>query len=179
MAAISVGRACVAGIVALFCAATEAAPSTVPACTSIPQSAAYPAPVEKVAARPTLQKNTGFSRRFTTRLSGALRSQPVDFAGHYVITTFGCGSGCLYGGIVDVKTGQAHELPWALYIAGQLGDWESALKHEAGSRLLAVRGAINETDEPAQERYFEWTGTALKPICTRRLELDTRTGMVR
>ena len=150
-----------------------------PPCDTLPMFADYGVRADPVAKRPPLRKDTQFSRMFVTRLSNALRDSPVDFAGHYVITTFGCGSGCVYGGIVDAKTGQAYELPWAIYMAGHLGGWDSALKHEAGSRLLALRGALNEADEPPQERYFEWTGKALKPICTRRLELDPRTGMVK
>lgn len=45
------------------------------------------------------------SRMFTTRLSEALKSGP-NFAGHYAVTYFGCGTGCQDNYVIDVTTGK-------------------------------------------------------------------------
>jgi len=143
-----------------------------------PAYKAYAVAVDRHGKRPALQRDSKFSNLFRTRLSEALRDMPVNFAGHYVVTEFGCGSGCVHGGIIDTRTGQAHELPWPVYVR-DIGDWDSPFRHEAGSRLFAVRGVLKDMNEPPLERYFVWTGKALEPVCTRRLQVDQRTGDVR
>jgi len=143
-----------------------------------PAYKAYAVAVDRQGKRPALQRDGKFSNQFRSRLSEALRDDPINFAGHYVVTTFGCGSGCMHGGIIDTRTGQAHEWPWPVYVR-DIGDWDSPFRHEAGSRLLAVRGVLKDMNEPPLERYFVWTGKALESVCTRRLQVDQRTGDVR
>ena len=49
---------------------------------------------------------------FRTRLNEAARSGDVNFAGRYILTTWGCGSGgCREGAIVDAKNGDVFWLP--------------------------------------------------------------------
>lgn len=49
---------------------------------------------------------------FRTRLNAASESQLVNFAGHYILTTWGCGSGgCVDGAIIDAKSGDVFWLP--------------------------------------------------------------------
>jgi hypothetical protein len=40
--------------------------------------------------------------------------QPPNFAGHYRVTIWGCGTECLEGGVVDLATGKVIELPTSL-----------------------------------------------------------------
>lgn len=47
---------------------------------------------------------------FRTRIRGSLRDG-VNFAGHYVIVTFGCGTQCVTGYITDIETGQVYDMP--------------------------------------------------------------------
>ncbi len=56
-----------------------------------------------------------FSRRFRTRLDNAISNQKLSFAGHYLVTGWGCGSsGCNTGAVIDAKTGVATPFPTSL-----------------------------------------------------------------
>lgn len=124
----------------------------------------YPAKPEKLTKRARLKINNDFSETFPTRLKEALREDPVNLAGHYILLSFGCGSGCLYGGIVDVTTGQATRLPFTLGFFRDI-QREEAIVTRADSRLVSVRGAIKTMQEPLMDRFFEWDGKQLKPVC--------------
>ena len=52
------------------------------------------------------------SRSFKTRITEAYSDGTViDFAGHYIISAFGCGAGCIMGFMVDVRDGKIYDLP--------------------------------------------------------------------
>lgn len=124
----------------------------------------YPAKPVTLKKRARLKVNNEISETFPTRFRQALREEPVNLAGHYILVNFGCGSGCLYGGIVDIKTGQATSLPFTLSFFFDI-QREEPMLHRADSRLLSVRGAIKSIQEPLMERFFEWDGKKLKPVC--------------
>lgn len=48
-------------------------------------------------------------REYRTRITDGAKSG-VNFAGHYALVEFGCGAGCVTGYIVDVKSGEVHDL---------------------------------------------------------------------
>ena len=92
-----------------------------------------------------------------------------NFAGHYVIVRWGCGSPCLMMAIVDLETG--HVLPPPFH-HGQGHSyfqlpWEfppDPLKYKLDSRLLIAN--ICESDKPATcgAHYFVMEDGALKLI---------------
>src|SRR6185369_11667024 len=45
---------------------------------------------------------------FKTRLRVAARERKTNFAGHYIVTTWGCGSACVDGAVIDAKTGKVY-----------------------------------------------------------------------
>src|SRR5688572_27905237 len=49
-------------------------------------------------------------RMFRTRLKEAAQEQP-NFAGHYILTAWGCGAGCLIGAVIDANTGRVYWFP--------------------------------------------------------------------
>ena len=51
------------------------------------------------------------AKTFKTRIINAYRDYEVSFAGHYVLSTFGCGGGCIMGFMVDVRDGVIYDLP--------------------------------------------------------------------
>lgn len=120
--------------------------------------------VEKISRRPALKFNNDFSRRYRTLLREGLSGEPVDFAGHYVMVTFGCGTTCLYGGMVDAKSGQATGLPFMLDSFGPF-DIDTPLIYRADSRLIIMLGMVRKETEPPAKFYYEWTGRRLKPLC--------------
>jgi hypothetical protein len=70
-------------------------------------------PVEKkwngVAAPVKLQSRA--DRMYRTNFRNAAREKP-NFAGHYSVAMWGCGTVCLEGGIVDLATGELITLPY-------------------------------------------------------------------
>src|SRR5438552_10207925 len=59
-----------------------------------------------------LRLRTYNEKLFLTRLTEAAKGPP-DFAGHYKIAGWGCGSVCASGALIDLKTGAIHPLPFA------------------------------------------------------------------
>jgi len=143
-------------------------------CTTgaLPVFADYAVPVQNIPKRPKLKRNNRFSHMFKTRLKNGLHGKPVDFAGHYIIVTFGCGTGCLYGGYVDADSGQAMELPFMVN-APRLVYVPRLVERKADSRLLIVRGTLSEDDDRAMKYFFSLQGSKLVPIC--HAPLDDKT----
>ncbi|MCC6591259.1 MAG: hypothetical protein IT168_31530 [Bryobacterales bacterium] len=111
-------------------------------------------------------------RLFRTRLKAAAQEEP-NFAGHYRFANWGCGSVCVAGAIVDLKTGDVYPPPKAVegsgwdrwIVAGGFIDGP-LIDFRADSRLLIVRQP--GVDSAYQEaRYYEWLGTKFKLLLTR------------
>ena len=52
------------------------------------------------------------SKSFKTRITEAYSDGTViDFGGHYIVSAFGCGAGCIMGFMVDVRDGKIYDLP--------------------------------------------------------------------
>ena len=88
-------------------------------------------------------------KAFRTRLREAAK-QPVNYAGQYALTTWGCGTGCLYGAAVNKKTGTVTFLPGT--VSGWQGRGERVMFHR-NSRLLMLAGVIDEGGEHGLHYY--------------------------
>lgn len=130
----------------------------------------YAAPAFKGRAA-ALKLTTREARAYRTRLrEGARRA--VNFAGHYKLHTWSCGTGCLQTAFIDAKTGEVFfpaELDGFIvcfYDPKPVDDLEEALKFERGSRLIVMSGyPLSERgkDDPKKGLYYyEWTGKDLK-----------------
>ncbi|MES2113879.1 MAG: hypothetical protein V4578_01955 [Pseudomonadota bacterium] len=80
-------------------------------------------------------------REFRTALTAAAR-QPVNFAGHYVLTTLGCGASCILVAAIDARTGTVAWLPFTLCC------WDIAVtepvQFKLDSDLIVLRGQRDE-----------------------------------
>lgn len=140
-----------------------------------PQYADFAVTPETIDARPVLKLDSAFARHYRTRLGEGLRDLPINFAGHYVMVTFGCGSTCLYGGMVDVRTGQATALPFLLDSFGSdKVDIDDPLLYRADSSLVIMLGMLREEDEIPRQYFYEWTDSKLKPLCHAPITEETR-----
>jgi hypothetical protein len=84
---------------------------------------------------------------------------PANFAGHYKIAEWGCGSSCVSIAIVNLKTGEVHDGPFSTLGYGSAYTYEGGfeeLEYKASSRLLVVRGCPE--DKNCGTYYFEWKG---------------------
>lgn len=58
----------------------------------------------------TLDLSTSYARNYKSVFATALQ-KPADFNGHYVVASYGCGSGCVAYGVVDKNTGKVYQGP--------------------------------------------------------------------
>jgi uncharacterized protein YkwD len=105
------------------------------------------------------------AKSFKTNLKEAL-SGGVNFAGHFIVATWGCGTGCQESAIIDGNTGNVF-FPPQLRITlsgGELNE-KDPLEYKDGSRLLVLNGCP-ENDAAGNTKcgsfYYEWTGQTLK-----------------
>lgn len=89
-----------------------------------------------------------FKRRFN-----ALVGRPANFAGHYLLLYWGCGTGCQQFSIVDVKTGQVF----------MDEGWSTSLGvcFRADSALLITNPGASESMR-VESGYYQWDGKQLK-----------------
>lgn len=72
-----------------------------------PSFKAYPAKVEAKKAKAINFRQSPDARSFRTRLTQAIRGD-VNFAGHYIVAGWGCGTGCVTGAIIDARNGYVY-----------------------------------------------------------------------
>ena len=109
---------------------------------------AVPKVYEGAPASPLLDKG---QRKFRTMIRQGAKS-PVEFAGHYTVPRWGCGTGCAEFVIVDSITGRVYDAPFA--VEELPGIWEQQHIHETpsridmrpDSRLMKINGCPNEHD---------------------------------
>ena len=129
---------------------------------SLPKFADYRAAVEKPRVRSIDFKKNRDANSFRTRLSSGLRGG-VNFAGHYVVVGWGCGTGCISGAIIDARTGN---VLWpeqlngiGVYYAGD-SYADEPVAFRKYSRLLTITGSPGvRTGEPEKQAgiyYYEW-----------------------
>jgi len=140
--------------------------------TSVPTFNQFPARVEKATAKSIDFKNSDGAWAFRTRLTEALR-RGVNFAGRYIVAGWGCGTGCISGGIIDARTGRVY-FPEQL---GAMGTGTTAdgeyvdepVRYRKNSRMLVISGVpathTEGRDElPMGDYYYEWKNNRLRLV---------------
>ena len=120
-----------------------------------------------------LKLTTPEARGYRTRLrEGARRA--VNFAGHYKLHTWSCGTSCLQTAFIDAKTGavffpkELNGFIACYYQPEAVENLEEALKFQRGSRLIVM--SVYPTSERVKAEpkkgfyYYEWDGANLKLI---------------
>ena len=128
----------------------------------------YPAAVEKKTARAIDFKNSPGASSFRTRLREALKGE-INFAGRYILTGWGCGTGCSHGAIIDAKAGRVYFPDELMGVGGYDGPEGETFTFRKNSRLLVIRGVPGPDVENAPERnpgiyYFEWRANRFRLI---------------
>jgi hypothetical protein len=138
---------------------------------STPKFSTYKATVETAKAKSIDFKRNPDARKFRTRLSEALR-RGVNFAGHYVVAGWGCGTGCISGAIIDARTGNVFWPEQFNALSVWYGESEYADKpvdYRKNSRLLMITGVPGQKDDDALAKpsgvyYYEWKNNRLRQI---------------
>jgi hypothetical protein len=103
---------------------------------------------------------------YRTRIK-EIAKDPVNFAGHYAVGSFGCGTECSVWVIIDARNGKV--LPFIPVFVGDLPTEEvskpdfSFARFSLGSRVIVFDGQLNETG-PSGLHYFVIENGSLKPI---------------
>ncbi|MEZ5347424.1 MAG: hypothetical protein R2681_17895 [Pyrinomonadaceae bacterium] len=138
-----------------------------------PEFGQYSVKVEKATAKNVNLRSHKMARMFRTSLRESLK-EGVNFAGKYVVSITGCGTGCIQARIINAKNGAVY-FPEPLMVMSstfELGDADT-IEFKPDSRLLIVNGYVSDgKDENGDYKvtedfgnwYYEWTGTKLKLI---------------
>jgi len=98
-------------------------------------------PIATLKKPVNLKLSTAERRRYVSMLRYYAK-QPINFAGHYILALWGCGAGCVMGGVIDAMNGHVVMLPFTV------SDWPldviEPLSFKKDSCLLVVRGSRNE-----------------------------------
>lgn len=122
------------------------------------------------------------ARRFRTNLRNAAKGK-ANFAGHFTITTWGCGTGCSQSAIIDQRDGRvffpnefagvAQDFCEPLENTNpvdspQMSDEEYApIIYKTDSRLLVLNGLSGsnlKSEGKCGTHYLEWTGKQFKQV---------------
>jgi hypothetical protein len=131
----------------------------------------FPAPTDWQGPNAPVKFARPDERMFRTRLTAAAKLPP-NFAAHYQFVTWGCGSVCAAGAIIDLKTGTVYPPPKATEGRG----WDrwiftGGLTHSPhvlfrlDSRLMIVHRAV--AGGMQEQSCYEWTGIAFRLIATK------------
>ena len=134
----------------------------------------YPAGAEPSATVAKLDLHSNpIARTFPTVIRRQMR-QGANFAGHYRVAIWGCGSSCAQFAVVDLKTGRAIT-PRAVesvsggrlaaddFLPGTDSD-EWGFRYKKNSRLLVLLGTLNEDDSKQGAFYYLVSGDKLQLI---------------
>ncbi|MFB9952863.1 hypothetical protein ACFFP0_28795 [Rhizobium puerariae] len=140
------------------------------AAEDVPKFAAFP---EKVYAGPNapVKLSTEDERNFATRLRTAGK-QPVNFAGHYILATWGCGAECLGGAVIDARTGKIAWLPYSVCCWGE----GEPFYFRKDSRLIVFSGVLNEEGGKGAH-FFEFRDGAFHHLTSRARDGATLSGI--
>ncbi|WP_338665326.1 hypothetical protein VQH23_09155 [Pararoseomonas sp. SCSIO 73927] len=100
-------------------------------------------------------------RRYRTRLRAAAAERP-NFAGHYVLTTWGCGTECVYGAAVNLRTGRVTFLPFTTCCFSEAPEGtEEMVAFRQDSSLLVLLGMTDERGTDIGAHYYRIQGDRL------------------
>lgn len=101
------------------------------------------------------------ARTFKTRLRNAATGRP-NFAGHYIVTMWGCGTGCDVGAIIDARTGRVYWFPFPVGHDYEAGGEFNPVAFRLSSRLIIFSGFRVDTDEEAGARFYKFDNGRFK-----------------
>jgi hypothetical protein len=125
-----------------------------------PKSEKCPVSIEVKHKLPRLKFTDPKGQLYRSSIHDAAQG-PIDFAGHYIMATWGCGAGCVMGAVIDAKSGHVTSLPFTV------SDWPldviEPLSYRADSCILAVRGKLNERGKTGPH-FYKFDGRSFSEI---------------
>jgi hypothetical protein len=103
-------------------------------------------------------------RMFRSAIREAAAKGP-NFAGHYTIAEWGCGSGCMSVAVADAVTGRVFAAPFRILsmpLADEGGHEYQGAVYQLDSRLLIADGCPEEAN--CGTYYYEWSDNKFKRL---------------
>lgn len=129
---------------------------------AVPQFKNYPATPQSSPNVPL--KWTKEALSFQIRIAKASR-QRANFAGHYVLKYWGCGSSCVTGAVINKLNGQIIAFPFTICCAVPKSATFKPIEFRLTSRLIVFAGLRNE-EMPMGAHFYEFDGTHFNFITT-------------
>jgi hypothetical protein len=130
--------------------------------SATPQFRDFPAAFESGPSAPLQWTKT--TRLFRTRMAAAAR-KPANFAGHYVLASWGCGATCVAGAVVDKRNGAIFSLPFSICCATPKSASFRPIEFRPTSRLVVFAGLRNE-QPPMGAHFYAFDGSGFNFIAT-------------
>jgi len=167
-----------------LCASAQAAPciKLESVLSAAPKFAHYAAAPFHARPAPVDLRGNRDARRYRTALGEAAKAGP-NFAGHYTIAAWGCGTSCLDWGAVDAATGKVVFDPGIRTVENLADTWtinEAAtdayarqgantqsfdlLLFKPDSALLVMLGAPGGEESRSGITWLRWTGARFEPL---------------
>ncbi|MBT0895453.1 hypothetical protein KI811_16735 [Geobacter hydrogenophilus] len=130
---------------------------------SVPEFRNYPVAGKFTGKNAPLQLGRK-DRMFRTRLKEAARQKP-NFAGHYILTTWGCGMECLMGAVIDARTGKVYRIPFTLCCWGDEGSETFVpVEFRLDSKLIIFSGVRDEKQGAEGKHFYTFENNRFVPI---------------
>jgi hypothetical protein len=107
-------------------------------------------------------RNTPHSRFYRTKIREAVAAGP-NFADHYTLAIWGCGSSCALFSIIDDVTGKVYDFPYSVTWNDEI---DYGVTFRRNSKALRIGGYLNESEASA-DRWYVWDGATLSKIAER------------
>ncbi len=111
------------------------------------------------------QFKTPSQREFRTMIRWATKKGP-NFAGHYTVAEWGCGTACEQIVVVDLRSGDVYEGPFGnlpralIYLGPTVDEDKTGMFYHRDSSLFVAKGCPNDT--ACGTYFYEWTGSEFK-----------------
>jgi hypothetical protein len=129
---------------------------------SLPRFENYPVKENFRGKSAPVKLTSQLAHTFRTRLRENA-AEGVNFAGHYIAATWGCGAACASFAIIDARTGQVYFIPSLQNVGGFGYSDEDLIQFRKNSRLLIVVGMPNDKGYVGRY-YYVWKNNQLKLI---------------
>ncbi|HZI64405.1 MAG TPA: hypothetical protein VFE44_06465 [Thermoanaerobaculia bacterium] len=123
----------------------------------LPRFAHYAVDLQ-VVPDPKLDLNSHvIGRRFRTVLTRAVRANPPNLAGHFLLVEWGCGTSCGMLAIVDLESGKLWHDADLIVTRG--------VEYRADSRLVIINTGQEPFAAQVPTSYYAWRGDRPELIC--------------
>jgi hypothetical protein len=120
----------------------------------VPKFKDYPAPPTTIEQNAPLVL-TRSDRNYRTRLREAAKEKP-NFAGHYIVVIWGCGSECVVGAAIDAQTGRVFWIPHSTCCWGIVDDKFAPVEFRLDSSLIIFSGLRDEKEGDDGTHFYNF-----------------------